>query len=84
MKKLLLFFFCLVAFTIAKADEAVFTFTEPTGLTPSVTPSETTSDGVSINDVEFTSGEATFVATKGSTVTKIAALPVSIPLKPIV
>lgn len=67
MKKLLLFFFCLVAFTIAKADEAVFTFTEPTGLTPSVTPSETASDGVSINDVEFTSGEATFVATKGST-----------------
>ena len=57
MKKTLLFIFMLVvSLTTAFADEAIFDFTQPTALTPSVTPAANKSEGVEVQDMTFTNG----------------------------
>ena len=55
MKKLLLLSFMVMAFvTSSFADEVTFDFTNPTGLTPAVTPNETVSQGVDVGSTTFT------------------------------
>ena len=55
MKKFLLSMLAVFAFVFAaNAEEAVFDFNNPTGLNPSVTPSETISSGVQVEDMTFT------------------------------
>lgn len=69
MKKFLLFLFALLTGTLAAvADSAVFDFTKPTELSPSVTPAEEAGNGVDVSDQVFTSNGVTFVATKGTSV----------------
>lgn len=68
MKKILLLmmsFFGIVLAALAQST-ATFDFTNPTGLNPSVTPSEEASKGVSVSDQVFTDNGVTLVATKGS------------------
>lgn len=68
MKKLLLLMVSFVlTLTAAFADAtATFDFTNPTALSPAVTPSETVSTGVAVSDQTFTVNGVTLVATKGS------------------
>ena len=57
MRKTLLFIFMFVAsLATAFADEALFDFTQPTALTPSVTPAPEKSKGVEVQDMTFTNG----------------------------
>lgn len=68
MKKILLLmmsFFGIVLAALAQST-ATFDFTNPTGLNPSVTPSEEASKGVPVSDQVFTDNGVTLVATKGS------------------
>lgn len=67
MKKILLLmmsFFGMVLAALAQGT-ATFDFTNPTSLTPSVTPSENESSGVSVSDQVFTDNGVSLVATKG-------------------
>lgn len=67
MKKTLLLMWAFVMSIVAGfAQTATFDFTNPTGLTPSVTPNAESSKGVVISDMTFTSGEVSLTATKGS------------------
>lgn len=68
MKKLLLLMVSFVlTLTAALAQAtATFDFTNPTALTPSITPSETISTGVPVSDQTFTANGISLVATKGS------------------
>lgn len=67
MKKTLLLMWAFVMSIVAGfAQTATFDFTNPTGLTPSVTPNAEPSKGVVISDMTFTSGEVSLTATKGS------------------
>lgn len=68
MKKILLLmmsFFGIVLAALAQST-ATFDFTNPTGLNPSVTPSEEASKGVVVSDHVFTDNGVTLVATKGT------------------
>ena len=67
MKKILLLmmsFFGMVLAALAQST-ATFDFTNPTGLNPSVTPSEAASSGVAVSDQVFSDNGVTLVATKG-------------------
>ncbi len=68
MKKLLLLSFMVMAFvTSSFADEATFDFTNPTGLTPAVTPAETSGHGVEAGSTTFTnSGVSISFATENT------------------
>ena len=67
MKKTLLLMWAFVMSIVAGfAQTATFDFTNPTGLTPSVTPNAEPSKGVVISDMTFTSGEVSLTVTKGS------------------
>lgn len=68
MKKLLLLSFMVMAFvTSSFADEATFDFTNPTGLTPAVTPAETAGQGVEAGSTTFTnSGVSISFATENT------------------
>ena len=54
------------------AQTATFDFTNPTGLTPSVTPDAVKSTtGVDVSDQVFNDGDVTFVATKGTNAARV-------------
>lgn len=59
--------------TAAFADEATFDFTNPTGLTPAVTPSEEASKGVAVGDMTFAANgvAVSFVLQEGANPTCI-------------
>lgn len=73
MRKTLLTLFTFVAcMATAWAEDVVFDFTNPTGLTPSVTPDEEASKtGVEFEDVTFTNGEVSIALNKGGATTPI-------------
>ncbi|MCF2634413.1 DUF6359 domain-containing protein [Prevotellamassilia timonensis] len=68
MKKTLLLMWAFVMSIVAGfAQTATFDFTNPTGLTPSVTPDAVKSTtGVDVTGKVFTDGDVAFVATKGT------------------
>ena len=78
MKKFLLSIFCLFSLvSVATADEAVFNFTAPVGLTPSITDdmfNTTDTEGAyefAISETTFTSNGVTLNTTNGSTASRI-------------
>ena len=78
MKKLLLSIFCLFSImSYAVADEAVFDFTAPTGLTPSITdsmfdgPDKDGAYAFGTSETTFTNNGVTINTTNGSTVSRI-------------
>ncbi len=78
MKKFLLSIFCLFGImNYAVADEAVFNFTAPAGLTPSITDemfSETDTEGAyefAISETTFTANGVSLNTTNGSTASRI-------------
>ena len=73
MKKTLLLMWAFVMSIVAGfAQTATFDFTNPTGLTPSVTPDAVKSTtGVDVSDQVFNDGDVTFVATKGTNAARV-------------
>ena len=78
MKKFLLSIFCLFSLvSFATAEEAVFNFTAPVGLTPSITDdmfNTTDTEGAydfAISETTFTSNGVTLNTTNGSTASRI-------------
>ena len=78
MKKFLLSIFCLFSLVgFATAEEAVFNFTAPVGLTPSITDdmfNTTDTEGAydfAISETTFTSNGVTLNTTNGSTASRI-------------
>ena len=78
MKKLLLTVFCLFSImSFAVADEAKFDFTNPSGLTPSITDdkfSETSTEGAyefGTSETTFTNNGVTINTTDGTTISRI-------------